>query len=100
MGHIGKKIGEYAGSKLGNAVGKFIAGSRGADLGRQIGSHSGGVIGNELIPFKNGGRIRGKKGQPIKILAHSQEYILPVGVPPTKKQIKEVNKRKRKSKKI
>ena len=95
MGYTGKKIGEYAGGKLGNAVGKFVAGSRGGDLGKQIGSHAGGVIGNELIPFKTGGRIPGKKGKPIKILAHSQEYILPVGVPPTKKQIKEVNKRKR-----
>jgi len=99
MGYIGKQLGEYAGGHIGGYVGSKIGGSKGGDLGKNIGSYAGGVLGGELIPFKNGGRIPGKKGKPKIILGHGQEYILPVGVLPTKKQIKEVNKRKRNKKK-
>ena len=51
------------------------------------------------MPFKTGGRISGKKGQAIRIIAHSGEYVLPIGVKPTKNQKAEVAKRKAKAKK-
>jgi hypothetical protein len=49
-----------------------------------------------LPPFKKGGRISGKKGKPKAIVAHGGEYILPVGVKPTKAQKAEVAKRHKK----
>ena len=41
--------------------------------------------------------VKGKRGKPVKILAHGSEYILPVGVKPTSAQKKEVAKRKKKA---
>jgi outer membrane lipoprotein SlyB len=99
MGVIGQKIGEYAGGFLGGAVGKYAGGSKGEDIGKKIGSNAGGVVGGELIPFKTGGRIPGRKGKPIKILAHSGEFILPVGIAPTKMQKKAVAQKKMKARK-
>jgi hypothetical protein len=52
-----------------------------------------------LLPFKTGGRVPGARGRPRKILAHSGEYILPVGVAPTKAQKAAVARRRRKDKK-
>ena len=49
-----------------------------------------------LPPFKKGGRIPGKVGKPKAIMAHSGEYVLPVGVKPTKAQKAEVAKRHKK----
>ena len=43
--------------------------------------------------------VPGKRGKPIKILAHGGEFILPVGVPPNKTQRKAVAKRKAKARK-
>jgi hypothetical protein len=99
MGYIGGELGKFAGSALGGAVGNYFGGSKGGDLGKNIGQHAGGILGGELIPFRTGGRIPGKRGAPKKILAHGQEYILPVGVSPTKSQKKAVAKRKARSRK-
>jgi len=99
MGYIGGEIGKFAGGALGSAVGNYFGGSKGADLGRNIGGHAGGLFGGELIPFRTGGRVPGRRGAPKKILAHGQEYILPVGVSPTKSQVRAVKKRKAKSRK-
>ena len=49
-----------------------------------------------LPPFKKGGRITVKKRKPKAIVAHGGEYILPVGVKPTKAQKAEVAKRHKK----
>ena len=48
--------------------------------------------------LKTGGRVKGKKkGSPKIIKAHVGEYILPVGVKPTKAQKTAVAKRKSKA---
>lgn len=85
MGIIGNVIGQEAGG----ALGKRFGGRAGSNIGRAI----GGVAGN-LLPFQTGGRVPGKKGAPKKVLAHGGEYILPVGVKPTKAQKAEVAKRR------
>ena len=47
--------------------------------------------------LKTGGRVRGaKKGAPKLIKAHAGEYVLPIGVKPTKAQKSAVAKRKSK----
>jgi hypothetical protein len=85
-------FGEIIGSGLGQAGGQYFGG----DEGRRVGGTVGGALGG-LLPFKKGGRIKGgKKGTPKPILAHVGEYVLPVGVKPTKAQIKAVaNRHKR-----
>jgi len=50
------------------------------------------------LAFKTGGRVPGKKGKAIKIVAHSGEYILPLNVKPTKAQKAVVRKNKLKKK--
>ena len=88
MGMIGSAVGSFAGSKLG----KHFGGKRGEHIGKVIGAAAGG-----LLPYKCGGVVKGpKKGKAVKIIAHTGEYILPVGVKPTKKQKAQVAKRKKK----
>ena len=88
MGMIGSAVGSFAGSKLG----KHFGGKKGEHIGKVIGAAAGG-----LLPYKNGGVVKGpKKGKAVKIIAHTGEYILPVGVKPTKKQKAQVAKRKKK----
>ena len=88
---------------IGSAIGNFAGGALGAKLGgkggKKIGSAIGSVAGGFLSPYKNGGRVKGKRGQPVPIMAHGSEFILPVGVKPTKSQKAEVAKRKKKAKK-
>jgi hypothetical protein len=55
--------------------------------------------GEKIQSLKTGGRVKGKKNAPKKVLAHGGEFILPVGVKPTMAQKKEVAKRKARSKK-
>jgi hypothetical protein len=54
-------------------------------FGQELGSVAGGALG-AMLPFKKGGRVPGKKGAAKKIIAHGGEYVLPVGVKPTKAQ--------------
>ena len=86
---------------IGAAVGNFAGGALGAKLGgkggKKIGSAIGSVAGGFLSPYKNGGTVKGpKKGKSIQIIAHTGEYILPIGVKPTKAQKAQVAKRKKK----
>jgi hypothetical protein len=90
-------IGATLGTALGNIAGTYIGKKLGDDYKGQtalIGSSLGGLAGS-LLPFKNGGKIPGKKGKPIIILAHGQEWVLPNGVSPTKEQISSIEKRKK-----
>ena len=88
MGMIGSAVGSFAGGKLG----KHFGGKKGESVGKAIGGLAGG-----LLPYKCGGVVKGpKKGKAIKIIAQTGEYILPVGVKPTKKQKAQVAKRKKK----
>ena len=98
MGVFGGLIGSAVGKFAGGALGKHLGGGSGGEAGEKIGEAAGG-LGGALLPFKTGGRIPGKKGKAIRIIAHSSEYILPIGVKPTKSQKAEVAKRKAKAKK-
>ena len=94
---LGKALGGLAGRKLGKILGN-------EDLGRNIGEMAGGA-GGGLLPFKKGGRVKGKRGKPVAIMAHAGEYVLPTSVKPTKTQVKAVNalkkpKKVRKAKKM
>lgn len=95
LGGLGKAIG----SELGGGFGKMLGGKRGESAGRSIGGELG-KIGGEVAPlalaFKNGGRVPGKLHKPVKAVVHSGEYILPVGVKPTKAQVKAVAAKKAK----
>ena len=81
---------------IGAAVGNFAGGALGAKLGGKGGKKIGSAIGGFLSPYKNGGTVKGpKKGKAIQIIAHTGEYILPIGVKPTKAQKAQVAKRKK-----
>lgn len=87
---VGRAVGRGLGSLAGNALGKVtgIGSRRGGDIGEEI----GGDLLSKLIPFKKGGKV--KRTGPI--LAHKGEYVLPVGVKPTKTQLKKVAKKRSK----
>jgi len=97
-------FGSQLGRLLGGAGGQFLGKAFGnADLGKNIGETVGG-FGGGLLPFKKGGRVKGKRGKAVPIMAHAGEYVLPNSVKPTKAQVKAVNalhkpKKPRKSKK-
>ena len=88
MGMIGAAIGNFAGGALGAKLG--------GKGGKKIGSAIGSVAGGFLSPYKTGGMVKGRKGKAVQIIAHGHEYILPVGVKPTKAQKAQVAKRKKK----
>ena len=81
-------FGEILGNGLGQAGGQLLAG----DKGRQAGGIIGGALGSLIPEFKKGGRVKGNKGKRVRAILHAGEYVLPVGVKPTKKQMAEVNK--------
>ena len=89
MGVLGAVIGKHTGDYIGGRIGKRFGNEK---AGREIGGTAGNIIGNFLPTFKNGGRIKGKKGTPQIILAHSSEWVLPASVKPTKKQRKAIKK--------
>ena len=64
------------------------------DHGTQIATDA--LIG--AVMLKTGGRVNAKKGKPVREIVHGGEYMLPVGVSPTKKQVQQVNKIKSKAK--
>ena len=66
MGFWGKILGNVAGG-LGSKV-LPLQGVNGGEIGASIGN---------LLPFKNGGAVGGKKGKAKVILAHGGEYVLP-----------------------
>ena len=80
-------IGNLLGQAAGHAVGKKFGNAK-------AGQTVGGTVGS-LLPFKKGGKVPGKKGAPKVILAHGGEYVLPVGVKPTKAQKAKVAKLKK-----
>lgn len=85
----------YYGGLLGGAIGGAGGYFLGGEKGGKAGSTAGKALGS-LLKFKKGGRIPGaKKGQPKVIVAHVGEYVLPVGVKPTKAQKGAVAKLKR-----
>ena len=84
-------FGSMLGKLLGGEAGKFIGKVAGNEnLGKGIGEGIGGFAGG-LTGFKKGGRVKGKRGKPVAIMAHAGEYVLPTSVKPTKTQVKAVN---------
>lgn len=77
-------------ANLGSAIGEITFGKKGERKGKKIGKYVDAVA--PFIPlamvFKTGGRVP-KTG--IGKL-HKNEFVLPSNVPPTKEQIKKVNK--------
>ena len=98
MGLFGTMIGSAVGKFAGGALGKHLGGGSGGEAGEKIGEAVGG-LGGALVPFKTGGRVKGMKGKAMKAIVHGGEYVLPVGVKPTKSQKTQVAKRKAKAKK-
>jgi len=89
MGFFGSAIGGGLGSALGGAAGSLIGEKNaGSAIGGALGRIGGG-----LLPFKNGGKVPGKRGKPVKAMLHGGEVVLPVGVKPTKKQIDAIRKK-------
>lgn len=93
----------FLGGLLGRGLGHIGEGIFGKTNGIS-GAELGGGLGETLLPFKTGGRVGGKKGKAVKILAHGGEYVLPSNAKPTKAQRAIVAKnkvaaKKRKSKK-
>ena len=89
-------------------VGRSLQNASGATT-KAVGVGAGTVLGKAaatyaleaapaLLAFRTGGRVPGKKGKAIKIVAHSGEYILPLNVKPTKAQKAVVRKNKSKKK--
>lgn len=82
---IGSQLGSILGSAGGSALGGFFgAPTLGASIGGLIGGEAG-----KLLPFKKGGRV--KRTGPA--LVHKGEVVLPVGVAPTKAQVRAIKKR-------
>ncbi len=76
---------------FGNLGGKILGSGIDHTLGGNgnTGSAIGGALGN-FLPFKKGGRVPGAKNKPRMAIVHGGEYVLPVGIPPSKAQKKKV----------
>jgi hypothetical protein len=85
-------FGNLGGRILGSGVDHVLGGNG------QVGNSIGGALGN-FLPFKKGGRVPGKKGQPRKAIVHGGEYVLPASVKPTMAQKKKVAELKKRGKK-
>lgn len=94
MGFLGAILGKSAGRALGKTLHlpKKLTGALG------LAAEGAGAV---LEPFATGGYVKGKKGtkkgQPVPILAHAGEFVVPLNAKPTKKQKKTVAKNKRKA---
>ena len=91
-----KKVGRGLQSGVG-ALTKGAGAAAGAVLGKTAAKYALEAA-PALMMFQNGGRVGGKKGKAIKIIAHGGEYVLPMNVKPTKAQKAIVKKNKSKKK--
>ena len=90
-----KKIGRSIQSGAGQLT-RAAGGAAGAVLGKAAGTALLDAA-PALLAFKTGGRVPGKKGKSLKILAHGGVNVLPVNVKPTKAQkaaVKKINLKK------
>jgi len=91
-------VGAVIGTSLGHMAGTYLGKKLGDDYKGQtavIGATLGGLAGGLIPAFKNGGKIPGVRGKPKIILAHSGEFILPLGINPTKTQKSKIEKQKK-----
>jgi hypothetical protein len=82
--------------KTGKEIGKSAVKTFSSGAGKMLGQAA--LEAAPLLLLRTGGRVPGKKGKPLKIIAHGQEYVLPAGVKPTASQKKAVAKNKQKDK--
>lgn len=90
MGFLGAIFGKSAGRSLGKAL----------HLPKQLTSAlgvAGEGAGAVLEPFATGGKVKGKKGKAVPVLAHGGEWVLPLNAPPTKAQKAIIKKNKKKA---
>ena len=74
--------------------------TKGLDAFKQLSSSALQTLTDTPVPvFKYGGTIKGARGRPKIIQAHVGEYVLPVGVKPTKAQKSAVAKKHAKARK-
>ena len=95
MSNIGKPLGTAIYNTAAPMVNPGLAQlkQQGTDALKQLGSQALQQLESTPIPvFKNGGRVKGKRGKAKIAQVHAGEYILPVGVAPTLKQKKAVAK--------
>ncbi len=87
MGFLGALFGKDAGRGIAHAL----------HIPKNIGGAIGAGLGATIEPFKTGGKIgKGKKrGEPVLIMAHAGETVLPLNTKPTKIQKKIINKNKK-----
>ena len=95
---VGQEAGAVGGREASGAIAKhFGVGKNGQEVARNVGSRvgrlAGGAIGGFLSPFSRGGRVPRAKNHRFPALLHGQEYVLPVGIKPTKAQIQFVKKK-------
>jgi hypothetical protein len=91
MGLFGSIVGKSLGKVAGGIAGGLVGGKAGKKIGSSLGAQLGGVAGATLTPYKKGGKVP-KTGA---ALLHKGEFVLPVGVKPTKAQMNAVAKGKR-----
>ena len=91
MGIFGNIVGKSLGKVAGGIAGGLVGGKAGRKIGSKLGSDLGGTAGALLTPYKLGGKV--KKTEPA--LVHKGEFVLPVGVAPTKSQVEAVARKKR-----
>ena len=84
------------GSLLGSLAGSI--GSKLAPIPGVDGEALGGFLGS-LAPFKTGGKVPGRRGRAMPILAHSGEIVLPLNARATRGQLRIIASNKRKAKK-
>ena len=74
--------------------------AKGLDIAKDAGTRLLQTATEMPIPaFKNGGRVSGKKNKSKLAVVHGGEFILPVGVAPTKSQKSAFAKKKARAKK-
>ncbi len=92
MGFFSNLLGSAGGTILGAGIGNVFGGQKGAQQGANIGGQIGKIAG-DFLPFKNGGKVPGRIGMPIRAVVHGGETVLPVGVKPTKAQKTAIRRR-------
>lgn len=92
MGFFGNLLGSAGGTILGAGLGQAIGGRSGASTGANIGGQIGRAVG-DIIPFRNGGKVPGPQGMPVRAVVHGGETVLPIGVKPTKAQRMAIRRR-------
>ena len=102
MSNVAKPLGSAIYSTAAPLVNQGLAQikQQGTDALKQLSANALQQLESTAIPvFKTGGRVKGKRGKAKIAQLHAGEYVLPIGVAPTKAQKSAVAKRKAKARK-